>query len=53
MHGPCGPRISSPSMQKGKCSMFFPNKLQEQTIVDHEGYTVNRRRSQRKQHCKK
>jgi hypothetical protein len=37
MHGPCGVNNrKSPCMTTGKCSKYFPKKLQEKTIVDQD-----------------
>jgi hypothetical protein len=42
--GPCGRAFhKSPCMQNGKCSRFFPKKLQETTIIDR--YPVYRKRN--------
>jgi hypothetical protein len=46
MHGPCGlSGKDSPCMGTGQCSKWFPKKFQEETIVDHQGYPVYRRRN--------
>jgi hypothetical protein len=45
IHGPCGTsNTSSPCMGTGTCAKWFPKKFQEETIVDHQGYPVYRRR---------
>jgi hypothetical protein len=45
IHGPCGTsNTTSPCMGTGICAKWFPKKFQEETIVDHQGYPVYRRR---------
>ena len=46
LHGPCGlANENSPCMNKQKhCTKFFPKKFWDNTIVDHDGYPVYRRR---------
>jgi hypothetical protein len=47
IHGPCGPTAKKklPCMATGTCSKWYPKKWQEETVVDHEGYPVYRRRN--------
>jgi hypothetical protein len=46
MHGPCGVGFtSSPCMNDGRCSKYYPKKNEENTIVDKDGYPIYRRRS--------
>ncbi|XP_019438737.1 PREDICTED: uncharacterized protein LOC109344382 [Lupinus angustifolius] len=45
LHGPYGAaNIKSPCLTNGKCSKYFPNKFQQNTIFDLYGYLVYRRR---------
>ncbi|XP_058742338.1 uncharacterized protein LOC131614807 [Vicia villosa] len=46
VHGPCGlANKRSICMKDGKCSKYYPKKFQPNTIVDHDGYPVYRRRN--------
>ena len=46
VHGSCGIlRHASPCMKEGKCSRFYPKKLQPTTLIDGDGYPVYRRRN--------
>nr|XP_043633530.1 uncharacterized protein LOC122604724 [Erigeron canadensis] len=46
MHGPCGDdNPNCPCMVRGKCTKNFPNKWNDETFVDSEGYPVYRRRN--------
>jgi len=46
VHGSCGIlRHASPCMKEGKCSRFYPKKLQPTTLIDGDGYLVYRRRN--------
>lgn len=45
IHGPCGlTNLKSPCMKERKCSKHFPNKFQESTTIDEDGYPCYRRR---------
>jgi hypothetical protein len=45
IHGPCGEqRKSSPCMQGGKCTKYFPKRFVDNTVIDSDGYPVYRRR---------
>ena len=47
VHGPCGLKNQKfPCMKDGKCSKYYPNKFQDVTTVDQDGYLIYRRRDQ-------
>lgn len=46
MHGPCGlDNHKSPYIIKGQCSKYFPKKIQNETMIDENGFAIYRRRN--------
>ena len=46
LHGPCGmSNKSSPCMKNGRCSRFFPKKIQEITVINQDGFVHYRRKT--------
>ncbi|XP_074355163.1 uncharacterized protein LOC141693869 [Apium graveolens] len=46
LHGPCGQaNVSSPCMQQGKCTKFFPKKFNDTTTIGEDGFPIYRRRN--------
>jgi len=45
IHDPCGDQnTSSPCMDRGKCTKYFPKRFVDSTVIDADGYPVYRRR---------
>ena len=54
MHGPCGPtHPSSPCMKDGRCTRNFPKHIQNETLVNDDGYPEYRRRSNNGDHARR
>ncbi|XP_074361953.1 uncharacterized protein LOC141702153 [Apium graveolens] len=46
LHGPCGQaNASSPCMQHGRCTKFFPKKFNDITAIGEDGFPIYRRRN--------
>jgi hypothetical protein len=49
MHGPCGDANKSCAcMKNNKCSKNYPKDFQDETIIDEAGFTIYRRRNDRR-----
>ncbi|XP_074356544.1 uncharacterized protein LOC141696284 [Apium graveolens] len=46
LHGSCGQaNVTSPCMQQGKCTKFFPKKFNDTTTIGEDGFPIYRRRN--------